>query len=359
MLRCRTLALAALAACLVASSPERGDPAARLSAADGALEYWDFVARFEQGHRLVARVLVTNEGPGDRTAVGVGHLILPDGEVVEFRNGRLEQRWSIAADRRSLRIGSTRLELAGAPRTLEYDNDKRGIEIRLRFHGAEPARFPRSGEHPGYRVDLLDLSVPVDATILLPGMSAPLAIAGRGALTHTWMDESEPRLVQRRIDFASLDSDTALYVRDVTHPEGKTHRWLIAVRDGAVLVESSDFEIAAESPRGAAPSGYPVPERLRISGPGFSGSVTLGRQLLEHDPLGDLPQPFRFLLSFAMRPRRVWTDSPFSLRVEAVRGRGATLVDGNGITSVTYLNPSSSPTAGSLNPTPGSSTTIE
>jgi len=345
MLRRRTLVLAALAAWLVAGSPERGDPAARLSTADDALEYWDFVARFEQGHRLVARVLVTNQGPGDRTAVGVGQLVLPNGEVIEFRNGRLEGRWSVSPDGRSLRIGSTRLEFAGSLRRLEYDNDRRGIELRLRIHGEAPARFQRSGERPGYRVDLLDLAAPVDGTILLPGMSAPLAIAGRGALAHTWMDESEPRRVLRRIDFASLDAGTAVYLRDVTDPEGKDHRWLIVVGDGGVVLESSDFEIARESPAGGPQTGYPVPSRLRIAAPGFSGAVTLGHKILEHDPLGDLPQPFRFLLSFATRPRRVWTDSPFSLRVDAAPGRSAIEIEGNGITSVTYLNPLSSPTS--------------
>ena len=338
-----TLALAALAAGLAAASPPRGDPAARLSSAEGALEYWDFVARFEQGHRLVARVLVTNEGPGERTAVGVGHLVLPDGETIEFRNGRLEGRWSIAPDGRSLKIGSTRLELARTVRTLEYDNDKRGIEIRLRFHAGAPARFPKSGERADYRVDLLDLAIPVDGSIRLPGMSASLAVAGRGALTHTWMERSEPQLALRRIDFASLDAGTSWYLRDLMDPEGKSHRWLVVVRDRDVLVETSDFETVLESPAGAPQGGYPIPERVRIVGTGFSGEVTLGRKLLEHDPLGDLPQPFRFLLSFAMRPRRVWTDSPFSLRVDAAPGRGAIALEGSGITSVTYLNPLSSP----------------
>jgi hypothetical protein len=359
MARRRTLVLAALAAWLVAGSAERGDPAARLSAADGALEYWDFVARFDGGQRLVARVLVTNEGPGKRTAVGVGHLVLPDGEVVEFRNGRLEGRWSIAEDRRSLRIGSTQLDLGGPVRTLEYDSDRRGIEIRLRFHTASPARYPSSGERAGYRVDLLDLAAPVDGTFLLPGMSAALPIAGRAAISHTWMDESEPRLVQRRIDFASLEPGDAFYLRDVLDPEGKSHRWLLVAHDASVLLESSDFSVALEDAGGAAERDYPVPARLRISAPGLAGTVTLGRRLVSHDPLGDLPQPFRFLLSFAMRPRRVWTDSPFSLRVGAAPGRAPIELDGDGITSVTYLNPLPAPTSGSSNRTPGSPVTLE
>jgi hypothetical protein len=340
--------LAALAAVgLVAAAPERGDPRARLSRADAALEYWDLAARFETGQRLVARVLVTNEGPGEQTAVGVGHLILPDGEVVAFRNGRLRGRWVISADGQSLRIGSTELALGPPVRRLDYDNDRRGIEIHLRLHVDGPARFQRSGEWPEYRVDVLDLAAPVEGTILLPGMPAPLAISGRAAFVHTWMDRSEPSLVARRIDFASLDPGAAVYLRDVTTPEGKHHRWLVALGEFGI-VERSDFEVELE-PRAGSPAneGYPLPAGARLRGPGLAASVTFGHKLLEHDPLGDLPQPFRFLLSFAMRPRRVWTDSPYSLRLDAAAGRAALAVDGSGIASVTYLNPLASPEPGS------------
>jgi hypothetical protein len=196
-------------------------------------------------------------------------------------------------------------------------------------------------------VDVLDLAVPADLSVLLPGMDAPLAISGRGALVHTWMDESEPSLVLRRIDFASLDAGAAMYLRDVTTPGGEHHRWLVAVRDGGVLFQTSDFDVDLESRPESPTRGYPLPAAARLRGRGLSGSVALGRNLLEHDPLGDLPQPFRFLLSFATRPRRVWTDSPFSLRLDAAPGRAAVALDGSGIASVTYLNPLPSPANGS------------
>lgn len=338
--------LAALAVVSLAGAPERGDPAARLSRADDALEYWDLMARFDQGHRLVARVLVTNEGPGERTAVGVGHLIPPDGRIVEFRNGRLAGRWSVAPDAMGLRIGSTRLELRAPVRELEYDNDRRGIEIRLRIEADGSARFPRDETWPDYRVDVLDLAAPVQGSVLLPGAPAPVALTGRAVLAHTWMEASEPSLVRRRIDFASLDPHSAVYLRDVTTPEGKNHRWLIAVRDGDLLVETSRFEVELAARGAARADGYPVPAAARLRGSGLRGVVELGQPLLEHDPLGDLPQPFRFLLSFAMRPRRVWTDSSFSIHVEAAADRAALDLAGRGIASVTYLNPLASPASG-------------
>jgi hypothetical protein len=340
------LGIALASALAVAAAPQRGDPAARLSRAEAALEYWDLMARFEQGHRLVARVLVTNEGPGDGTAVGVGHLIEPDGSVVEFRNGRRAGRWSIEPDARSLRIGSTRLDLRAPVRQLEYKNDRRGIEIRLRLAADATARFPRDEPWPDYRVDVLDLAARVEASVRLPDTSAPLALTGRGALVHTWMDASEPSLVRRRIDFASLDPHAAVYVRDVTTPEGKNHRWLVALRDGSLVAETSRFDVALDPRAGSPERAYPLPARVRLAGSGLRGVVQLGPPLLEHDPLEDLPQPFRFLLSFAMRPRRVWTESSFSLRFDAAPDSAELELEGSGIASVTYLNPLASPASG-------------
>ncbi len=305
------------------------------------------MARFEQGHRLVARVLVTNEGPGERTAVGVGHLIPPDGETVEFRNGRLEGRWSVGDGGRSLRIGSTELDLRAPVRTFEYDNNRRGIEIRLRLQADASARFSRAGEPPEYHVDLLDLAAPIEGTVLLPGMAEPLEMKGRAAFVHSWMDRSESDLVLRRIDFSSLDPGAQVHLRDVTTPGGERHQWLIIVHDGRVLVETSDLHADLEARPGTPERGYPVPAALRLRGPGLSGRLTLGRELLAHDPLGALPQPFRFLLSFAMRPRRVWTESSFLLRLEAVPGRAALDLEGSGIASVTFLNPLASSASGS------------
>jgi hypothetical protein len=305
------------------------------------------VARFDQGRQLVARVLVTNEGPAERTAVGVGHLIPQGGEVVEFRNGRLEGRWSVSEDGRSLRIGSTELHLAGPERRLEHDNNRRGIEIRVRLRADPAARHPSKGEPADYHVDLLDLAAPAEATVLVPGMAAPLALSGRGTLVHTWMERSEPELVLRRIDVSSLDSGAKLYLQDVLTPGGERRQWLVVVRDGHVLVETSELHVDVESRRGSPARGYPVPAALRLRGPGLAGRVTLGAPFLEHEPLGDLPQPFRFLLSFSMRPRRAWTDASYSLQLDAAPGRAAVELDGSGIASVTFLNPLESPAFGS------------
>ena len=51
------------------------DPQARLLTGDHASEYWTLFVELDSGHRITQRFLITNAGPGDHTAVAVGHLI--------------------------------------------------------------------------------------------------------------------------------------------------------------------------------------------------------------------------------------------------------------------------------------------
>src|SRR5262249_7646907 len=152
--------------------PERGDPVTRRLASDDALEYWDFLAAFDGGVRLFARVLITNEGPGDHTAVAIGHLVRPGAEAVELRNGRLENDWELEPDGRKLKIGKTQLDLRGPVRTLAHHNTRRGIDVELRLESAGRGRAT-GGEPPDYRVDLLDLAAPAELSFQVVGMSAP------------------------------------------------------------------------------------------------------------------------------------------------------------------------------------------
>ena len=78
-------ALAGIALPLAASPngpPDRGDGAWRLPSGESASEYFDLLVRLDSGHRVFARFLVTNEGPGGGSAAAFGHVIRPDGTVL-------------------------------------------------------------------------------------------------------------------------------------------------------------------------------------------------------------------------------------------------------------------------------------
>ena len=95
-------------------SGPRCDPRTDLPGGSAASEYWDLAAHFVSGHRAYARFLITNEGPGERNGVAIGHVITPEGVAVEFRNGRLEDRWTLGERGRRLDIGSSLLDMIPA-----------------------------------------------------------------------------------------------------------------------------------------------------------------------------------------------------------------------------------------------------
>jgi hypothetical protein len=344
----RALWISLLVAAAAAPADDRVDAAARMSTADSASEYWDLTALFETGHRVVGRFLITNEGPGKHSAVAVGHVVLPDGQAVKFRNGRRRERWTLDPTRLRIEIGSSLLDLQSPVRAFEYDNEKRGLKIRLAIEADETIRRAGGAGPGGYQVNLLNLSARAEGTLWTRGMDAPIALSGRAALTHTWMDESESRLALRRFDFASLEQETALLFYDLTTSGGKRLSWLLIEKAGRILYEGEDLEVSL---RGVLPQWrdprYPIPAALHLRNSEVDARIELGRILVQHEPLEDLPQPLRFLLSFRLRPKRVWADSPFEVKVNSGSDRSYLRVRGTGIASVTFLNPLPSPMLGS------------
>lgn len=334
----RTTALAAAGLGMLAASPERGDPVARISAAPGASEYWDFVATFDSKERLVARFMITNEGPGDASAFAVGRFIRADGSSVPFRNGRLAGAWTLGADRRSLRIGSSRLDLSGPELALDVDNEKKGVRIHLRMR---PATHVSSGpELPDTTVEVLALSAPITGTVWLTGMSAPQTLRGYAGISHTWMDPRESDRVARRFDFFGRDGSFALYLGDATAPDGRLAHSLTVEQDGKPILNVTRITISLgdESTKELGPD-YPVPARLNFTGSGVSGVIHLNQVLSHHEPLQDLPLPTRFLVSLFAHPQRMWMDSRFEVRIERSPLSTPLLARGSGITSVTFTNP--------------------
>ena len=84
---------------------------------------------------------------------------------------------------------------------------------------------------------------------------------------------------------------------------------------------------------------YPTLSELQISGSGIEGAIQSSSTLAEIDPLEAIPQPFRFLLSFKLRPHRVWARASFEVRLRPGRDTPETVLKGSGVTTITYTNP--------------------
>lgn len=329
---CARLALAACAA-LLAGAPARAAAVAPTS------EYWDLYARFDSGERIFARLMLTDEGPGERNAVTTGSLLRADGGVVPLLKGKRGGDWQRSDDGLRLRIGKSVLERSGPEHRFAFGSTKYGVDLELRFTPAGLAAGSGSAT-AGYASEVLEMGAPVEGWYRLSNLREPRALRGTLALTHTrsWGPESERAL--RRIEFLSLGEGAALYLSDLTAPDGRRGRWLAARRDGRILYRSENFELelGAESPAVADPA-YPFPAAFRIRNGELEGVVRLTNVLARQDLLDGLPLPIRMLLSFRMRPHRVWAESPYEVELRAAPDAPPSEFRGTGVTSITFLNP--------------------
>jgi hypothetical protein len=347
--RIRTaLLLTWLVPALLAAAPApRGDPASRISDGGSASEYWDLVARFDSGQHLFARFLITNEGPGEKTAVAYGHFVEPDGSVHSWRNGRRQKNWKLGPNGLLLEVGSSDLDLREQSYRLRIHKKK--VKIDLHFEPTAPATWDANARSAEPAVDLLANSAPIHGSVWFRGMPTPLELAGRVALSHTWMERGEAEIALRRLDFFSLGDEPSIHLRDFEAPDGTRSRWLTIVRADETLFETKDLAISYEGRSDSRPStDYPIPRTLRFHGPNVRGEIEIKVGLVHHDPMQDIPQPFRFLLSLSMRPHRMWAESPFEITVGS--GPDELKIRGTGLTTVTYLNPPPPPATKTVPP---------
>ncbi len=337
---------ALVAACLGAlgAAPERGNPVSRISQGENASEYWDFVASFDSKEQLFARFMITNEWPGDASAVAAGHFVRADGTVLPFRNGRLAGDWELGAGGRWIKIGGSRLDLSGPELRIDIDKKKRGIQIHLRM---QPSPRASAGpELPDTSVDVLAVSAPIEGTVWFTGMPETLSVRGWAGITHTWMDPRESERVVRRIDFFGRDGALALYLGEALAPDGRSAPVVSVERDGERILNVTEITIShGDKKMIELGSGYPISQQLSFSAKGISGVIHHKTVLVRHEPLQDLPLLFRFLLSSAAHPQRVWMDSRFEVRIEQGPSSQPLQAQGTGITSVTFTNPLSPATS--------------
>jgi hypothetical protein len=299
------------------------------------MEYWDLSARLESGHFVFARLLITNIGPGTRTAAGIGTLILPDGKVVPFRYGRLKGSWTISDTRDVIDIASLTLDLGRQPRHFEMDSDRHGIKIHLDFATPGPPVWsPDTAASP--QLDVLEMGAPITGSIWVKGMTEPVQTRGSVTLTHAWMDESEARLVLRQVEILVQRPDLTLYAADFTQPGGARRQWL-AVRRGKDVIYRSDALASDIQNSQEAGTSYPLPAELQLKNDEVTLRATTKREIFRLDPTEVVPQPFRFLLTMEMKPQRITADADCQVELPHLAGGPVSFAEKCFVVA-TYLN---------------------
>jgi hypothetical protein len=321
----------------LATPPPLHDPAARMPEGNAASEYWDLTARFDSGHRMFVRFMITNIGPGDHNAVAIGHLILPDGKVDRFANGGTGGGFQVPADGLRLDVRDSHLDLHPPTWRLLIDKPKTRYDLRItpRGHPSTPPDLTPEG----YRFELLDTAAVIEGTLWHKRkIPEKIRVRGVAAVSHTWTEQAEAKLVVRRIEFFSLDEERPLHLTDLTRPSGERTRWLTVTNGTDIAWADSTFELEllGES-KDAASLCYPVPARLRLDGADVGGRIDLERTYFRHDPLAKLPQPFRVLAERSMRPHRVWEEAPFEVSLRTHPQRPPLGLKGTGVVVVNFV----------------------
>ena len=346
-----TLILAVLAARTAAQTPAAAPPdlAARLSDAPAAMEYWDLTGQFRSGHRLFARFLITNEGPGSHTGAAVGHLILPTGAITPLKWGRTRDDWTISPDGLRLKIGKAVLDLSTAATVFDVDSDKQGIKIHVEFTrtGAPIAADPDPGT---YRVEIVT-PVPAHGTVWMRDMATPVPVDGTMALTHSWMERSEAEIVRQRSEVLAATEDGGLYFSDVAFVDGRRRSSLIVTRAGRVVYRVEDLPVAfTGAATGSGDARYPVADTWESRTADVQFVARLQREWLRWNPLDIIPAPFRWVLALKAQPQRVWADAAVALAVAAQPDRPALTARGTGVAVVTFQQPVKAPLTPTLSP---------
>jgi hypothetical protein len=301
------------------------DPSARLLAGDDASEYWTLYIELESGHRISQRFLLTNAGPGNHTAVAVGHLIEPGRAPYRYENGRRRSRWTLSEDRLFFDIAASHLDLHRPSGRLLITKDD--IEIRLAFDFSRSdlsASVPRNRLPAGFAIDILAVAAPTSGSIQAPWMEAPLETTGKTWMAHTWSETAEAGLLDRRIDLYAADEHKALYGLQLRNGDAYSNHFYLG-RDRSGRIVESPINVSErwlESSRASGEqdsSSYPLPGTFSITGPN-TGQIALTREWLRFDPLNVIPNPFRWFIRRVTRPQEVWADAEFDVTLWSASG---------------------------------------
>lgn len=328
------LAQTAVATAAILATPTPAlDPKARLPVGDSASEYWTLFVELESGHRITQRFLITNAGPGDQSAVAVGHLMERGRAPYRYVNGRQRGAWTLSPDRLYLDVAASHLDLHRPRASLKITKDD--IEIRLKFDFPESAlsgRVPAAQLPSRYFVEVLAAGAVTQGTIKAPWMTAPLALKGHTWLVHTWTPDDEAALLDRRIEVYGRSGGTVFYGLQIRDGSKFAGAWqLLSQPDtrpssapggpsSTAKTESrvhfpAHWKDGTTLLSGKAGIGYPVPDRLLVAGKQDTGEIRLSHEWLRYDPLDVIPQPFRWFIRRSSQPQEVWADTRIAVSI--------------------------------------------
>lgn len=290
--------LACLWAVAAVAEPLRGSPAARLVGGEFGGEYTDLLSRLDDGRLVFAVTGIYNLGWGDHRAGVLGLIVSPDGGVTRFSRSEDPGRWKLEADGRRIDLHSIVLDQSRPGARFRVAKDELHLSLEVEPGGPPAAADPIPGT--ACPLDLLDLGGATRGSLWQEGMAEPVALRGRSAITHRWMDRLEVDCVLRRVEVFVLEPAWGIYFEEVLAPDGHVGRWLAIDRGGKRLYEGPPSSAQVDWRRDA--DGLPVLHGLRLEAAGISMHVEMESVRATFDPFRGIPGALRALLELKMQP---------------------------------------------------------
>jgi hypothetical protein len=281
-------------------------------------EWWVLAAQLDSGDRVLVEFTLTNLGPGERNAAAIGRWTSRGGAVTAFSRAKLEGDWTPSADGRRIDLGKFVFDRARSTATLRVE--KGSLRIALEFPLAQAPLTTRSFAGGKWKQELWTAGAPLEASLWKKGMAAPIASAGRVALSRRAISGFEAKLAQRRAELFTFGA-APVYLLEVAR-SNRAERWVVACDASGKLVAQDTPVVAVAEKLGV------VSPRYTLTGPSVQGELRAGAPLASYDPLADVPGLIK--LALGLRLQSTWTTAPFSLRAS---GRD---LSGSAIASYTF-----------------------
>jgi hypothetical protein len=276
----------------------------------------------------------------------LGLIVSPEGGITRFSRTEDAGFWKLEDGGRRIDLRSIVLDQSGAGVRFRVAKD----ELHLSLEVAPGGRTGAAAGIPGRAcpLDLLDLDGETRGSLWEKGMAAPLALRGRSAITHRWMDRLEVDCVQRRVEIFVLESRWGVYFEEVLAPDGRIGRWLAIAKDGQLVHEGPPDSARLDWRRDA--DGLPVLHGLRFTAGGVSARVEIGAVRATFDPFEGIPGALRALLELKMQPSVLLRAATAELSEEAGSAAAGRSWSGAALAKISWLRkpePAAGPVVGS------------
>ncbi len=294
-------------------------------------DYWELVARFDDGRLVFAQAVLTELGWGGRKAAIIGAVVEPDGSVLPFRRTEKAGDFRLSDDRRTIELGAALLEPREGSRRLYVRKSELRVDVEI--ESALPGLPVEAPE--GCRVDILDVASPARGLVEPSGRAAATAVAGRATFTHRSLEGLEADYVTRRLELFVLEDEVGVYFSEVLTPGGDVLTWAVLRRGDEIVFAGrpARAEVAWAAQNGEPGKPGPVSIDLDIAGARLSlrdpGEPRLVMDLLER-----VPRLFRPWVALRTQPSVRLQEAPFVLRDDDGETRS-----GSALVKVLYLNP--------------------